>query len=81
MVESAGVRMPALQEVIMSGSQKPNDLNYCHDKGQWCNFAQNNACVWNREGDRKCCFEVGISELLTEEEYDLRCGEMERDTL
>ena len=60
MVESAGVRMPALSEVaLMSGSQKPADVNYCHDKGQWCNFMQDNACVWNREGDRKCVFEVG----------------------
>jgi uncharacterized protein YraI len=52
--------MPALQEVaVMSGSQKPPDVNYCHEKNLWCNFAQNGSCVWNREGERKCVFEVG----------------------
>jgi hypothetical protein len=52
--------MPALQKVvIMPGSQKPHDVNYCHEKNQWCNFAQNGSCVWIREGERKCCFDVG----------------------
>jgi len=40
-------------------TDKPTDLSYCHREEQWCNFMKNGACIWNREGDKKCCFEVG----------------------
>jgi hypothetical protein len=32
---------------------------YCSAQNQWCTFMRNGSCLWNKEGDKECCFEVG----------------------
>jgi hypothetical protein len=43
---------------IIPPSEKPADLNYCHEQSLWCNFSKDGSCIYPREGERRCSFEV-----------------------